>query len=175
MDYELPQKLAEIFENLTDSQAQRSLIESYGLFMSTWSILENVIQAAVKKELNLDAKKTVIVTGKLQFNPRLQILISLLKLKGESGEVIKLLSKIESYAQRNVLVHGIIIVNNPQCLTFAKFDGGASIKRTFYAADFVKHNLGLANHIEKIQNLLNIDDSDLNVIGQATLDLASSS
>lgn len=173
MDFEPDPNVIPDFSNLTDQQVGRRLIESYGLFMVTWSVLETVIQAAVMKQLGIDATKTVIITGKMQFNPRLQILIYLLKSSKASADLIKLLTKTESYAQRNVLVHGVIIVGDPRRLTFAKFDGGASIKRSFTLQDFMKHVIGLNSRIEQIQKLLKIDDSDIQLIGKATLALAT--
>lgn len=174
---ELPENLDAIFSHLSDHEIGNKLLLSYGLFMATWSNLETVIQAALMKELGLNAKKTVVVTGKMQFNPRLQILISLLKIDDPdnevNSEVIKILNKTEGYAQRNVLVHGVIIVSDPRRLTFVKFEGGGSVKKSFTLGDFIKHVNGLNNRIIKIQQLLKVSDSDVSMIGDATLELAS--
>jgi hypothetical protein len=140
--------------------------------MVTWSIVETVVQAAIMKNLAIGATDAVIVTGKLQFTPRVQLLCALLKREGDTHkEAIKLLQKTEGFAQRNTMVHGNIVVGVPGVLTFIKYDGGASTKQSFSAEGMTKHILALNTRIETLQGLLNITNADMQLIGDATLAL----
>jgi hypothetical protein len=152
------------------SPQQSELIQKYGLFMVAWSVLESVIQAAIMKELGIEPEKSVIVTGKLQFYPRVQLLCSLLKLKGDTHkEAIKLLNKIEGAAHRNTLVHGLVIVGDPERFTFVKYDGGASVKQSFTPYDMHQNIMDLSEKTNNLQDLLNISQGDIQLIGEATL------
>ncbi|MEC3767505.1 hypothetical protein [Cupriavidus sp. SS-3] len=149
-------------------------IHAYGVFMVAWAVLESVVQAAIMKYLVIDATKAVIVTGKLQFNPRVQLLRGLLKLHGDAHkETGKLLNSIEGFAQRNTLVHGNIIVGVPGELTFIKYDGGNSVKQSFTAESLLGHVTELNGRTETLQRLLQVTDEEVHQIGQATLALAS--
>lgn len=142
----------------------------YGLFMVTWSVLESVIQAAVMKELALTPEKTIITTGKMQFHQRLTLLCPLLKLHGpKHKEAIELLNKFESFAHRNTIVHGLVIVGVPDQLTFVKYDGGATKSRSFTSSELLNHVMGLNTRIMKLQKLLNISDGDIQQLADATL------
>lgn len=89
----------------------QTVIYSYGLFMVAWSVLESVIQAEIMKQLKVNEHKAVLVTSKLQFYPRMELLCGLLELHGDTHkETISLLRKIEGFAERNTLVHGLIVV-----------------------------------------------------------------
>jgi hypothetical protein len=146
----------------------------YGLFMVTWSILETVLQAAIMKQLRIGADEAVIVTGKMQFNPRVQLLCALLKRQGDTyQDAIKLLNKTEGFAHRNTMVHGSIVVGVPGQLTFVKYDGGSSAKRMLTAEDMKKHVLALNARIMTLQGLLQTTDADLQLIGDSTLRMAS--
>jgi hypothetical protein len=141
--------------------------------MVAWSVLETVIQTAIMKELGITPAKAVITTGKLQFQPRVQLLINLLKLKDTPDrDAIKLLQKTEGFAHRNTIVHGIIIIGDPSKLTFIKYDGGASIKQIFTPETMEKHILGLNERTEKLQELLNVSDEEIQLIGDATLNFS---
>lgn len=142
--------------------------------MVAWSVLETVIQTAIMKELGITPAKAVITTGKLQFQPRVQLLINLLKLnETPDKETIKLLQKTEGFSHRNTIVHGIIIIGNPEKLTFVKYDGGASVKQTFTLDSMEKHLSGLAERTEKLQELLHVTDKEMQSIGDATLDFSN--
>ncbi|HEX8591760.1 MAG TPA: hypothetical protein VF682_00530 [Pseudomonas sp.] len=154
------------------SNAQQKVIHYYGLFMVAWSALESVIQAAIMKELSVSPTKAVIITGKLQFQPRIQLLIGLLKQSTPQNlEAIKVIQKMEGFAHRNTIVHGLIIVGKPEQLTFIKYDGGASVSRSFTPDDMEKHITGLMDRSLNIQHLLGIADTDIQQIGDATLAL----
>lgn len=157
---------------ISPSADQTQLIWAYGVFMVAWSVLESVIQAAIHKELGTSAVKTVIVTGKLQFNPRVQLLIGLLKLHGEKyAEAIKILNKTEAFAKRNALVHGLIIVGVPHELSFVKYDGGGTSRLRFSGTELHKHALALNQRTGTLQQLLSITDADTQAICNATLEL----
>ncbi|WP_124664133.1 hypothetical protein [Burkholderia sp. Bp8998] len=142
----------------------------YGMFMVTWSIVDSVVQTAIMKNLGIGATDAVILTGKMQFNPRVQLLCALLKREGDTHkDAIKLLNKTEGFAQRNTLVHGNIIVGVPGVLTFVKYDGGASTKQSFSADDMLKHVHALNTRIVTLQQLLKIADADMQLIVDATL------
>ncbi|TBU79352.1 hypothetical protein DNK06_13155 [Pseudomonas daroniae] len=153
------------------------IIHLYGLFMITWSILESVVQAAIMKQLGGSPTKAVITTGKLQFHPRIQLLISLMKHNNNTRdeEAIKLLNKMEGFAHRNTIVHGLVIVGDPQKITFLKCDGAVSISQNFTAENMTKHVLGLNERIEKLKNLLDVSDADTQLIADAALSLAKNS
>lgn len=152
------------------SSEQAKLLQMYGLFMATWSVLESVIQAAIMKELEVSPTKAVIITGKLQFNPRAQLLISLLKLREQPNqEAIKLLNKMEGFAHRNTIVHGLMVIGESDKLTFVKYEGGASMKQTFTPSDMLKHLEALGDRVIKLQNELDVRDSDIQLIGDATM------
>ncbi|QXW46881.1 hypothetical protein [Pseudomonas amygdali] len=154
------------------SSDQLQLIQLYGLFMVAWSALESVIQAAIMKELGVSPIKAVIITGKLQFQPRIQLLIGLLKQNTpQNQEAIKAMQKMEGFAHRNTIVHGLVIVGKPEQLTFIKYDGGASVSQSFIPSEMEKHIHGLADRSERIQHLLGITDKDIQDIGDATLAL----
>lgn len=147
-----------------------AVIFYYGLFLVTWSIAETVVQAAIMKHLKVGPNDAVILTGKMQFNPRIQLLCALLKRDGNKhSEAMKLLNKTEGFFQRNTLVHGNVIVGVPGELTFIKYDGGASTKQSFTADGMRKHVQALSHRIESLQRLLEITDDDLQKIGDATL------
>jgi hypothetical protein len=138
--------------------------------MITWSIIESVLQAGIMKQLNIDARKTVIVTANQQFYPRMQMLCKLLKIEGDRNkEAISILNKIEGYAKRNSLVHGLIIVGVPGELTFVKHDGNTSSRETFNSSDFLVHITGLTNRINRVQELLGISDQDIQRIVDAAM------
>jgi hypothetical protein len=142
----------------------------YGMFMITWSIVDSVVQAAIMKNLGIAASDAVILTGKMQFNPRVQLLCALLKREGDTHkDAIKLLNKTEGFSQRNTLVHGNIIVGVPDVLTFVKYDGGASTRQSFSADNMLKHVSALNNRIVTLQQLLKITDADMQLIVDATL------
>jgi hypothetical protein len=142
--------------------------------MVAWSALEAVIQTAIMKELGITPAKAVIITGKLQFQPRVQLLINLLKLNETSDrETIKLLQKTEGFSHRNTIVHGIIIIGNPEKLTFVKYDGGASVKQAFTVDSMEKHISGLAERTVKLQALLNVTDEEMQRICDATLEFSN--
>lgn len=152
------------------SSEHGQLLQLYGIFMTLWSVLETVIQAAIMKELGVSAAKTVIITGKLQFHPRAQLLANLLKYNSQSNEeAISLLNKMEGFAHRNTIVHGLMIVGQSDRLTFVKYDGGASTKRSFTPSDMKKHIQALSDRVERLQALLNVSDADAQLIGDATL------
>lgn len=152
------------------SDDHSKLLQLYGIFMCTWSTLESVLQAAIMKELGVSATKTVIITGKMQFNPRAQLLANLLKHSDHPNkEAITLLNKMEGFAHRNTIVHGLMVVGEADKLTFVKYDGGASLKQTFTPIDMLKHIAGLNDRIIKLQGLLEVTESDLQLIGNATL------
>jgi hypothetical protein len=147
-----------------------SVIFFYGMFMVAWSVAEGVVQAAIMKNLRVEPSDAVVVTGKMQFNPRVQLLCALLKREGDKyKEAIKLLNKTEGSAQRNTLVHGHIIVGVPDQLTFVKYDGGASVKQTFTSEDMKKHVEALNDWVVNLKNLLQITDADCQLICDATL------
>jgi len=151
-----------------------AIIQTYGLFMVAWSVIESVIQTAIMKQLGIDATRAVVITGKMQFNPRVQLLCGLLKLEGDKyEEAIKLLNKTEGFAHRNVLVHGNIIVGMPGQLTFVKYDGGNSAKRSFTFDDMHKHVTALTDRTNKLQSLLDVSDADMQKIVDATLAMAT--
>jgi len=157
------------------SSAHRTLISYYGLFMVAWSTLESLLQTAIMKELNISPTNAVIITGKLQFQPRAQLLINLLKENPSCDkEAIRLIQKMEGFAHRNTIVHGLIVVGDPERLTFVKYDGGGSVKQSFTPEIMAKHIMGLNERTEKLQGLLGILDSDLQLIGGATLRFANS-
>jgi hypothetical protein len=150
--------------------AHSEVIRMYGLFMIAWSVLEAVIQTAIMKELELAPEKTIMITGKMQFHPRLQLLCPLLKLHGQKHkQAIELLNKFESFAHRNTIVHGLVIVGVPDQLTFVKYDGGASASRSFTSAELTKHVVGLNDRVETLQKLLDISNADMQQIIDATL------
>jgi hypothetical protein len=153
----------------TPQMPHTAVIYWYGLFMVTWSVLESVLQAAIMKQLGIEAGEAVILTGKLQFNPRVQLLCGLLKKGDTHQEAIKLLNKTEGFAHRNTLVHGNIIVGVPGQLTFVKYDGGNSEKRIFTSDEMKKHVEALNTRITTLQSLLQITDSEIQLIGDATL------
>jgi hypothetical protein len=151
------------------SAEHRKLLGYYGLFMVTWSLLESVIQAAIMKELGLSPAKAVIITGKLQFHPRVQLLIGLLKDNVQpNGKAIKIAQKIESFAHRNTIVHGLVVVGDPNKLSFLKYDGGATVKQSFTSETMDKHITGLSERTKKLQDLLYVTDADIQLIGDAT-------
>ncbi|MDF3175060.1 hypothetical protein P3C22_24065 [Pseudomonas sp. ER28] len=146
------------------------LFQYYGLFMTLWSVLESVIQAAIMKELAVSATKAVIITGKLQFNPRAQLLANLLKHSSKPNlEAIALLNKMESFAHRNTIVHGMMVIGRSDRLTFVKYDGGASMSRSFTPSDMEKHLEALSDRVERLQALLSVTDADIQLIGDATM------
>lgn len=154
--------------NFSDDHSK--LLHLYGIFMCAWSALESVLQAAIMKELDVSATKAVIITGKMQFNPRAQLLANLLKhSEHPNKEAITLINKMEGFAHRNTIVHGLMVVGEPDKLTFVKYDGGASLKQTFTPTDLLKHVRGLNDRIIKLQALLDVSESDLESIGSATL------
>ncbi|POQ05552.1 hypothetical protein [Pseudomonas syringae] len=156
----------------TISSAQLQLINLYGFFMVAWSALESVIQAAIMKELDISPTKAVIITGKLQFQPRIQLLINLLKQNTpQNQEAIKAMQKMEGFAHRNTIVHGLIVIGKPEQLTFIKYDGGASVSQSFTPIEMERHVNGLNDRSERIQHLLGITDREIQEIGDATLSL----
>lgn len=156
-----------------DVSTHGQLFQLYGLFMCAWSVLEGVIQAAIHKQLGVTVTKAVIVTGKLQFHPRVQLLIGLLRLHGnEHSAAIKLLNQLEGFAHRNTLVHGHIIVGTPHQLTFVKYDGGKSVKKTFTVVELGTHLIELSSRVESLQKLLGVSNEDAQAISDATLALA---
>jgi hypothetical protein len=140
--------------------------------MVAWSVLESVIQTAIRKELGITPVKAVITTGKMQFQPRVQLLINLLKQSPTPDkEAISLLQKMEGFAHRNTIVHGLVVIGEPDKLTFLKYDGGASIRQSFTVESMMKHISGLTERTEKIQLLLNVSNQEIQEIGDATLEL----
>lgn len=156
--------------------AQSQVINAYGVFMVAWSVLEGVIQAAICKELDVSATKAVIVTGKLQFYPRAALLQALLKLHDpQNSEAISLLDKVEGWARRNALVHGLVITGEPGQLSFVKYEGGASAVHSFTPEALVKHTLELNMRTKKLKELMGISDADVQAIGDATLEFVKTS
>jgi hypothetical protein len=108
----------------------------------------------------------------MQFQPRVQLLINLLKQSPTPDkEAISLLQKMEGFAHRNTIVHGLVVIGEPDKLTFLKYDGGASIRQSFTVESMMKHISGLTERTEKIQLLLNVSNQEIQEIGDATLEL----
>lgn len=148
---------------------------AYGVFMMSWAVMEGVIQAGIRKELGISAIKTVIITGKMQFNPRAQLLIGLLKLHGDKHkEAITLLNKIEGFAKRNSIVHGMIGMTRDGKISFSKYDGGASTVHIFNRDDIANLATGIAERTIRLRDLLELTDQDSQEISNATVDFARS-
>lgn len=145
----------------------------FGVFMTGWSVLESVIQAGIMKQLGVDARKAVVVTGKLQFGQRVQLLVGLLKEKGTFDQAaVKTLTALEKLGKRNIIVHGTIDVGTPGVLTFIKYDGGASERKSFSVEEMKSHIVNLTQKTDELMHMLNVDVSDIHQIGEATLSFA---
>lgn len=145
------------------------VIARYGLFMIAWSVLDSTVQAAIGKQLKVSPQKTLIVTTGMQFRQRVGVLCSLLRLDGtDHSETLKLLQRAEKNARRNMLVHGHIIVGTPGQLRFIKTSAaeeGLSAKSvSFTAGDLQKHILLTNATTEKLQALLGVSDSDIQLL-----------
>ena len=149
-------------QNAQASLEQNELIRLYGLFMISWSIVEHVVQCAMWKNLGTDIERAAIVTAKLQFNPRVQLLKNLLQISGDHHvEAIKILGKLEGFAHRNTLVHGQIIIGDPQALTFIKSDGGNVLVKKFKVDQMTDHLIGLNSRTDRLEQLLAVTELDM--------------
>ena len=148
------------------------VFQSFGHFMVAWSVMENALQAAVMKELGIDGKKAAIVVGKQQFYPLLKLLEDLLKLApAKHASVKKLLASISGFADRNILVHGRIVVGPPNVLTFVKCEGATTVERTFNHISLTARALELNALTERLQFDLGVSDDDLRAIVDGALSL----
>lgn len=153
------------------------IVHQYGTFMVAWSVLETVIEAAIMKQLQIDAPRTLIITTSMQFRQRINVLCALLEMS-ESGHdaTIKLLRKIEKDSKRNMLVHGHIVVGVPGQLTFVKSniaDGYIAKRVTFTASELRLHLLRLTEKTELLQTHLGISNDDIQSIGNVGIDASS--
>lgn len=157
------------------SNSHAHVVFLYGMFMVAWSVLDGVVQAAIMKELRLDAPRAQIVTTAMQFRQRVAVLSSLLRLHGPKYDsAIRILTKVEKSARRNMLVHGHIIVGVPGQLTFVKSsaseDAGFKAKKaTFTAQGLHRHIFALTETTDRLQALLNLTDNDTQALADAAL------
>ena len=169
-------------QNAESSNAASHLpvLQLYGLFMVTWSVLETAVQTAIIRELNVDASKGIVITSGMQFRQRVSVLSSLLRLATPTqSEAIALLGKIEKKTKRNMLVHGHIIVGVPGELTFVKSsategEGLKAKKATFNEAQLLRHINELNSEIKRLQALLNLSDTEMEAVSNEALRVASS-
>ena len=150
------------------------VIAQYGLFMVAWSVLDSVVQAALGKELRLDATRTHIVTTGMQFRQRVTVLCGLLRLHGlEHTEALKLLQRVEKNAKRNMLVHGHIIVGVPGQLRFVKtsaLEDGLSAKSVSFTAESLqKHVMLITATTQRLQSLLGVSDADIQALADEAI------
>lgn len=151
------------------------VIHGFGMFMVAWSVLEGVIQVAIMKELQVSSAKAIVVTAGMQFRQRVAVLSSLLKLSDTNRKpAIALLRKIEKKGNRNMLVHGHIIVGVPGLLTFVKSSasedsGLRTNKASFTTADLQRHVLELNDEIARLQILLGVSDAEVQQLVDASL------
>lgn len=144
------------------SNAQMDLFSLYGLFMTSWSVLDHLVQTAIWKELGVSIEKASCVTAKLQFYPRAQLLRNLLKLHGDKHkQAMAILEKVEGFAQRNTLVHGQIIVGDPSALTFVKSDGGSVVLKKFGVEQLRTHIFNLNSRTDNLQELLGVTHDEM--------------
>lgn len=160
-------------ENLSVSEyPYAGVFQSFGHFMVAWSVLENALQAAVMKELGIEGQKAAVVLGKLQFYPLMKLLEDLLKLApGKHARVKKLLANISAFADRNILVHGRIVVGPPGVLTFVKCEGATTVERTFNSISLTARTLELNALTQRLQLDLEVSDDDLRAIVDGALTL----
>jgi hypothetical protein len=153
-------------------------LAAYGLFMTTWAVLEVVIEVAITKQLGLDGTRGNIVTSGLQFERRASILRSLLALHGTThAQAIKLITQITQDARRNTLTHGLVRVSQ-ETLDFVKRETVNSLKATkitFTTVDLVAHVQKVNGSIMKLQELLGITDADLEEFSIIAENLANKS
>jgi hypothetical protein len=156
-------------ENSSFPSSIKDVVWSYGIFMVAWAVLEGIVQAGIRKELGISAEKSVIVTGKLQFNPRVQLLVALLKLHGDKHkEAINLLNKFEAFAKRNSIVHGMVGSRENGKITFTKYDGAGSTSHSFSAKELLDHSRALTERTVTLRDLLGLTDADSQEISNAT-------
>jgi hypothetical protein len=159
--------------------AHTLVIHHYGLFMVAWSVLESVVQAGIMKELKLKPVQAQILTSSMMFRQRVAVLSSLLRLRREPpSQAILLLSKLETGARRNALVHGHIIVGIPGQLTFVKSSvsdetGFKARKFVFTAAELLKHIQEVNEKTSRLQALLSITDQETQQLADTALGAAA--
>ena len=144
---------------------QQNAFQALGFFMVAWSSLETVLEVAIKKELGVTDKMAEITTSSLGFMSKSSILTSLLKLHDAKHEsAIALLNNIVGEAKRNAIVHGRIFMNPEGSITFVKSNVSNSYrakKITFSSVELNNHAAKLSSNTMQLQQLLNIDESEL--------------
>lgn len=155
------------------SPQHREILEHYGLFMVTWSLLESVVQAGIMLQSELTPQKTLIFTSSMQFRQRVAVLSSLLQLSGSThSEALSLLRKIEKKAKRNMLVHGHVVVGDPSKLTFVKSsvtedNGLRSAQASFTGAEMINHIKSVVEEVSSLQKALSVTNEHIQMLGNA--------
>jgi hypothetical protein len=153
------------------------VLKAYGLFMVTWSVLESLLEVAIKKQLGITEVQTAIVTSSLGFRARSSILSSLLALDGaKQNGAISLLNKISEDAKRNTLVHGHIFVGEEEKLTFVKADISKRYRAkraSFTSSALLRHVQTINSDIANLQTLLRITDQELDSFGKIGFDASA--
>lgn len=144
-------------QDQTASPEQKKLFHLYGLFLCSWGIAENVVQTAIWMQLGVDLHRANLVTAKLQFYPRAQLLRNLLKMHGNKyAEAMTMLEKLEAYAHRNILVHGQMIIGDPLRIKFVKSEGSKVLMKSFQVHEMAEHVIKLNQKLDKLMELLGV-------------------
>lgn len=152
------------------------LVRSYGSFMVTWSIFEELLECVIWRETKMTATHAIIVVSGLGFERKASIARSLLALHGvRYAEAVSLINQITQDAERNALVHGLQQVALPG-IRFLKRSTDQKLKivsRYFDAPELDAKDQSLLKKVGRLQAAAQITERRLKSYEKTTASLAS--
>src|ERR1700730_2277095 len=101
---------------MTDNPEARkkrtSFLALYGLFLSSWSMFETLMEVLIMRQLGLQPRETSIICAPLGPGAKRNLLVSLLNREPDKyKQAIGLINEAIKIAQRNSFAHGFFRVD----------------------------------------------------------------